>query len=44
MTETRASKEAATQFFSKVEVGQAFQEAKVNIKPIFFQVVNVIDR
>ena len=44
VTEIWESQEAINQFFSKVEVGQAFQDAKVDIKPIFFRVVNIIDK
>ena len=44
VTEIWESQEAINQFFSKQEVGQAFQDAQVDIKPIFFQVVNIIDR
>jgi len=44
VTEIWESQEAMNQFFSKEEVGQAFQDAKVDIKPIFFQVVNIMDK
>ena len=43
VTEIWESQEAMNRFFSKEDVGQAFQDAKVDIKPILFQVVNIID-
>jgi hypothetical protein len=43
VTEIWESQEALDQFFNE-KLGQALQEAKIDIKPVTFQVVNIIDK